>query len=134
MELRNFQIITKEKKHKYRWFKLIERDNEVEIVYISKEGECFPFIGENFYQALLRIREFFESRGEIIVCDGTVENVFPSPMSLSMGSGRFAYKLTMGQSAKNVDLVDIFDNNLVNFKHVTILDQTKFYEDWLESL
>ncbi|MEH7304129.1 hypothetical protein [Neobacillus drentensis] len=51
-----------------------------------------------------------------IICNGAALNVYPSPMALSMGSGRLAYKLNFGKQAISEDLVDIFDcDDTLNF-------------------
>lgn len=99
-----------------------------------KFGEKYlSFKSENFFEAPEKLRQYLEGKQIQIVCNGAALNVYPSAMILSMGVGRFAYKLNLGRQAGTEDLVDIFDCD-EDFKFVTIIEQLNFYKDWLKSL
>jgi hypothetical protein len=67
------------------------------------------------------------------MCNGAAKNVYPSPMQISMGTGRFAYKQYIGKQARTEDVVDIFDcDNSLDF--VGIEEQYKFHEEWCKSI
>jgi hypothetical protein len=89
--------------------------------------------GENFFSALLALRSELEKEKIQIVCNGSAKNVYPSRMQLSMGTGRKAYKLSIGQQAKNSNMVDIFDCD-EELEFVDIDEQSKYYSEWLKSI
>jgi hypothetical protein len=65
-------------------------------------------MGPSLFEALCALRRALEPLGKTLGCAGACLHVYPSPMSLSMGEGRMAYKLTLGKQATREDLVDIF--------------------------
>lgn len=89
--------------------------------------------GENFFFTLQDLRRHLERQKLQIICNGAARNVHPSPMQLSMGSGRKAYKLYMKHQAKNIDVVDIFDCD-ETLEFVSIEEQSRYYIEWLKSL
>ena len=78
-------------------------------INLNIDGQISCFKGENFFDALLALRKELEKRNIQILCNGAAENVYPSTMQLAMGDGRLAYKLYLGQQARMLDLVDIFE-------------------------
>ncbi|WP_116190826.1 hypothetical protein [Paenibacillus taihuensis] len=109
-------------------------DDEDKVLLSIRVGEeQISFKSENFFDALKQLRQHLEERHIQIKCNGAALNVYPSPMALSMGAGRLAYRLTFGRQAKTSDLVDIFecDNDLT---FVSIDEQLNFYKSWLKSL
>lgn len=90
-------------------------------------------ICDNFFYALLALRVELESLNLQICCNGAAESVYPSPMFLSMGVARKAYKLTFGKQALMTDLVDIFDYD-ETLEFVSIELQEKYYEKWANSV
>src|SRR5437660_1501816 len=60
---------------------------------------------DDLFSAMVAIREELEARGTLLMNYGSSLNVYPSPMSRSMGSGEKAYRLRMGEQAKSADLV-----------------------------
>ena len=68
-----------------------------------------------------------------ILCRGCCRNVFSSGMILSMGAGRKAYVLQMGQQASLKNLVDIF-SSCSKEEVVSIDEQMDFYNKWIKSL
>ncbi|WP_208615661.1 hypothetical protein [Gottfriedia luciferensis] len=108
-------------------------DEDMVMLKIKLEQKERRYIGDNFFEALEKLRQDLEEENIQIICNGSALNVYPYPMALSMGSGRLAYKLSFGKQALLKDLVDIFDcDNTLNF--VSILEQRNFYNDWLNSL
>ncbi|WP_339203904.1 hypothetical protein MHH56_22440 [Paenibacillus sp. FSL K6-3182] len=86
-----------------------------------------------FFDALISIREELEKDNILIACNGATENVFTSPMQLSMGVGRKVYKLTVGEQARVNDVVDIFEFEK-ELRSVSICAQAEYYRGWLDSL
>ena len=100
-------------------------DADVVILEISFDGQTTKYKSENLFSALQTLRKDLEKKNIQILCNGAAENIYPSPMQMSMGSGRKAYKLYMGQQAESY-IVDIFDcEDGLDF--VTIEEQSKYY-------
>lgn len=55
---------------------------------------------DNYFDALIKLREELEPRNIKLLCKGCSRNVYPSGMIPSMGVGIKAYILTYGQQAK----------------------------------
>lgn len=108
-------------------------DEDMVLLEVEINGEKFSCKSDNFFLALQSLREELQKKNIQILCNGSAKNVYPSPMQLSMGSGRMAYKLRIGQQATKEDIVDIFDYeegiNIVEFD-----EQSKFYSEWLKSI
>ncbi len=88
---------------------------------------------ENYFSALVQLREILELNNLYLLCKGCERDVYPSHMQISMGLGRKAYKLTMGQQALQEDIVDIFSIGEIN-RYVTIHEQEVYFEEWIKSL
>lgn len=88
---------------------------------------------EGVFDALVKLRERLESAGLQINCNGAGQNVYPSPMSISMGGGAKAYRLSIGSPARSAELVNIFELS-EGVNPVSLADQKAFYERWLQSL
>ena len=86
-----------------------------------------------FFSAMTTIREVIERPGYQLLCYGASQDVYPSPMILATGDGDKAYRLTMGRSARTVDLVSIFDSG-PDVVPSTVSEQVNFYQRWLKSL
>ena len=87
----------------------------------------------NFFHALVAIRQELERDNLLLNCYGASKTVYPSPMTLNMGTGEMAYKLTFGKKARQEDLVSIFDVGS-DIVPATVSQQKNFYDDWLKSL
>lgn len=100
---------------------------EFEDVKLTSESEV------GYFYALTALREQLENIGFTIECNGSSENVFPSPMISSMGNGEMAYRLTLGRPARSADLVNIFERG-VEGTYTSVKRQQEFYDRWLKSL
>jgi hypothetical protein len=102
-------------------------------IQLHLDSKSYSSDGDTFFEALSTLRTDLEQVGIRPCCLGASENVYPSPMLLSMGVGDQAYRLTFGVAAKTADLVNIFDK-LVNAEPVDCKTQAEFYKKWLSSL
>lgn len=108
-------------------------DEEMVLLEVTLLGETMCYKADNFFFALQELRKQLEEKNIQILCNGASEDVYPSPMQLSMGCGRKAYKNHLRKQAKNSDIVDIFGYD-VNLNFVTIDKQQEFHNNWLKSL
>ena len=96
------------------------------------EGREIVVSNENYFHAMQAIRLQLEKDELLLNCYGASRNVYPSPMSIDMGAGHKAYRLTIGEHAKISSLVSIFvsgeDVVLSN-----VAEQEQFYRDWQEN-
>ena len=104
-------------------------------VAMEMGGERYEASAETYFEAFVMVRRQLEPVGVLPRCNGTLINVYPSPMSLSMGDGRKAYRLIMGKQALMKDLVDIFDKpEETEGELATVQDQAEFYDRWISSI
>lgn len=96
-------------------------------------GQRYEAVSDDFFSAMASIRAELEREGWRLWNYGSSKNVFPSPMSRSMGGGTKAYRLKSGEPAKASDLVSIFDSG-PDIIPSTVAEQEAFYQAWLESL
>ncbi|MFT9820100.1 hypothetical protein [Lysinibacillus sp. NPDC056185] len=108
-------------------------DEEMILIELLILGDTISFKHENFFLALQSLRQHLEDKHIQVMCNGAALNVYPSTMQLSMGTGRLAYKVKLGEPARLKDIVDIFefDNDL---RFVKIEEQFSYYIMWLKSL
>ncbi|MCM3006317.1 hypothetical protein [Priestia koreensis] len=108
-------------------------DEDFVLLKMNLGEQVLSFKSENCFGALEQLRQYLEEKHIQILCNGAALNVYPSPMILSMGTGRLAYRLMNGKQAKAEEIVDIFDCD-DNYNFVRIAEQRNFYKDWLNSL
>jgi len=87
-------------------------------------------IERTFWGALISIREELEKENTLINCYGCSKDVYPSGMSLDMGTGDKAIRLKMGQPTTQKDVVWIFDSG-PDVIPATIKEQRAFFEAWM---
>lgn len=110
------------------------RSAENVLVELSFEGGDHSEDGhDNFFDALVAIRERLEMQGLLLVCNGSSLNVYPSAMSKSMGYGEKAYVLELGKPALLKALVSIFKSRPDSVP-ATVKAQRAYFEEWLASL
>lgn len=114
-------------------YEVSRKDPDLVCIRLDFDEISVEFHAEYFFEGLLLLRRHLEAERRQIMCNGAAKSVYPSPMQLSMGDGRLAYKLEMGQQAKMVDIVDIFafDDTL---EFVGVDEQYESYQTWLHSL
>ncbi len=88
---------------------------------------------DGYFRAMCEIRERLQASNALLVCFGSSENVYPSPMIEAMGYGEKAYKLEIGKQALTANLVSIFDTG-PDVVPSSVEKQKNFYRFWLESL
>lgn len=103
------------------------------LLEITVDCQKVSYKSENFFYALMNLRKELENKNIQIICNGAAKNIYPSPMQMSMGSGKTAYKLCMGKQARNSDVVDIFDCD-EDLEFANIEEQSKYYAEWLKSI
>ncbi|GAA0127534.1 hypothetical protein UT300019_34400 [Clostridium sp. CTA-19] len=108
-------------------------DEDMVLLEVNIDGQKISYKSENFFSALLNLRKELEKKNIQIICNGAAKNIYPSTMQMSMGSGRTAYRLCMGNQAKNSDMVDIFDYD-EDLEFANIEEQSKYYTEWLKSI
>jgi hypothetical protein len=108
-------------------------DDECQLSLQYPGGELRA-VACDYFEALCQIRHELEEIGQRPVCYGSSRHVYPSGMSRGMGArGLKAYRLHLGQQAKNADLVEIFAVGS-DVEPVSVEEQRAFFENWLESL
>jgi len=108
-------------------------DRDQVLVRLRLPGLMAEAMGDDYFSALVAIRLVLENSAIKLLNYGCSLNVYPSPMSRSMGSGEKAYRLRMGEQAKSADLVSIFESG-PDVNPSTVAQQEHFYREWLSSL
>lgn len=93
---------------------------------------CWTRHDADYFASLALVRRDLEAEGWLLGCYGASKNVYPSGMCRDMGGGLSAYKLQLGQRARTMDLVDIFDTG-PDVEPATVDDQADFNRRWLAS-
>ena len=108
-------------------------DQDLVKLTLQFSGKEISSTDQTYFGALCSIRKILETEGALLRCYGASKNVYPSGMSLDMGRGYKAYKMTMGSQGKLTDLVSIFDMG-PDVTPATVDEQKKFRDAWFESL
>jgi hypothetical protein len=108
-------------------------DPDQVVVRLHLAGVESEKTADDFFSALVAIRVELDAKGIRLMNYGSSLNVYPSPMSRSMGSGEKAYRLSMGEQAKTADLVSIFETG-PDVTPSTVQEQEQFYRKWISSL
>jgi hypothetical protein len=110
-------------------FTLIDNGDDCRLVceYRDKTVES---TASDYFQALCDVRIHLFADGLIPFCYGASLNVYPSGMAREMGQGLKAYKLTMGEQAKTVDLVEVFADG-PDIIPASVDAQEQFFREWL---
>jgi hypothetical protein len=116
-----------------RWDEAPEDADKVKVALTYEAVTLESWSEDGYFRALCDIRRQLESQEALLICYGSSENVYPSPMIEAMGYGEKAYRLTMGRPALNSDLVCIFDVGS-DIIPSTVDQQQNFYNSWLGSL
>ncbi len=116
-----------------RWDEAPDNEDEVLIEIAVGDTIIRGASDRGYFHAFCEIRRQLEPLGMMPRCFAACENVYPSPMIESMGCGEKAYFLTLGMQARTRDLVEVFDTS-EEICPVSVDQQKKFYELWIESL
>jgi hypothetical protein len=108
-------------------------DTDQCVLILETPQQRYEVQADDYFEAMCSIRRQLEDEGARLLCWGASRNVYPSPMSRSMGNGRKAYRLTLGKPAMMHDLVDIFAQD-AGVQVATVEEQVSFYTAWLISL
>ena len=117
----------------FRWDEAPEDVAEVKLRLDFADRVLEARAKEGYFQALRELRRLLEADGLLLVCNGTSLDVYPSPMTESMGYAEKAYRHTLGRAAGNADLVNIFDVG-PDLRPSTLGEQREFHQKWLGSL
>lgn len=113
--------------------KIVQAQGGVHLTLDDQRLGTIEAVGNGAFEALNNMRLKLEKKGIRLLCAGARKDLFPSGMSRSMGGGRKAYLLKMGEPAKMDSLVDIFDSAPVETVG-TVDEQQRFYNDWIDSI
>ena len=105
-------------------------NEDLVAVEIKLAEKTYDAVAESYFETLQNLRQELERDGIQILCNGAAKNVYPSPMTLAMGEGRRAYKMTWGKQALMKDLVDIFDYD-ESLICCSVEEQNQYYMDWI---
>ena|SRR5690349_21761421 len=101
-------------------------------VWLNWETYDFCSTADDFFRAFCRIRERLETIGASPHCYAASRNVRPSGLQRDMGLGLKAYKLTVNKRSSPAEVVRIFECGS-DLEIVTVAEQDRFYQEWLES-
>lgn len=71
-----------------------DENEDLVAVKIKLAEKTYEARAESYFETLQNLRKELERDGIQILCNGAARNVYPSPMTLAMGYGRKAYKMT----------------------------------------
>ena len=132
-EIKNTEIVLQDGKLIPAEFHMWETTPELVKLSLRFLDRDLTRIERTFWGALTSIREELEKENVFIKCYGCSKDVYPSGMSLDMGTGDKAYKMKLGQNVTREDVVWIFDSD-PDVIPATIKDQRAFFEQWITGL
>ena len=89
--------------------------------------------GPDLFEALASVRRDLEPHGMMLACNGSRQDVFPSPMLRQATMGRHAYVLTMPRSRERPPAVDIFDTVPESSVLATVDEQRAWFDRWRQT-
>lgn len=98
---------------------------------VTDSERCYICAAKDFFDALKAIRLILEGRDVQVLCNGSREDVWPSPGSRRAKSGLVAYVCKPGELATQE--VEIFED-AADTPHVTVSAQEAYAKRWLASL
>lgn len=112
--------------------KILEKEGKVILHFFMEKLDVIKE-GNNYFNALLKIRKELEARGVKLLCKGCCYNVYPSPMFLDLCGGLIAYTMKMGKEIDRRESVNIFDECLLE-EYATIEKQLEYCKGWYENI
>lgn len=100
------------------------------------EGNEMPeiiFDNADLFECLTNLRLKLEISNLLILCNGSVRNIYPSGMSREMSGGRLAYRIHLGKPTTRDDIIDIFEPASPS-DVVKVIEQEEFHQQWMRSL
>lgn len=82
-----------------------QQDNIFRLDLLSDEIRLTNIEGYDFFDCLNKVRQVIEPNGFLILCQGTVINVYPSRMSRDMSDGLKAYSFQIGKKLHLIKLL-----------------------------
>lgn len=110
----------------------LNEEGEMYQIELEMQGSSFSAEGENYFDALVKLRKKIELQNIKLLCKGCSRFVYPSPMMLSMGDAMQAYSLTLGKPARLKDIVNIFEPCRYD-EYASVDEQYAYYEKWIVS-
>ncbi|WP_130618792.1 hypothetical protein [Dyella amyloliquefaciens] len=98
---------------------------------VTDRERCYICAAKDFFDALKAIRLILEGRGVQVLCNGSREDVWPSPGSRRSQAGLVAYVCKPGEIATQE--VEIFED-AAGTPHVKVSAQEAYAKRWLASL
>jgi hypothetical protein len=98
---------------------------------VVDNDRCYICAARDFFDALKAIRLILEARGVQVLCNGSREDVWPSPKSRRRDAGLVAYVCRPGQFA--TEEVQIFED-ATDTEHVSVSTQEAYARRWLASV
>lgn len=133
-EIKTIKIINGDFNEELKIYLYDEDPDDIDLIKIefTFQNDIYKSSSENYFTALKNLREILETKNLKLLCKGTSKNVHPSPMQLSMGTGRKAYQLSLKKQALLEDVVDIFEPSKEE-EYSTVKEQFDFYNLWINS-
>lgn len=98
---------------------------------VTDSERCYICAARDFFDALKAIRLILEARDVQILCNGSREDVWPTPKSRRMDAGLVAYVCKPGHFA--TEEVQIFED-ATDTPHVSVSEQEAYARRWLASI
>lgn len=96
------------------------------------EANTLHVEAEDLFECLAKLRLHLEKDGARILCNGARLDAFPSGMAREMSGGKKVYLLRKGEPASPKDLVNTFDEALLE-KIGSVAAQRDHYLAWIKS-
>lgn len=109
-----------------------QRQFQIQIVDGPLVGDCFE--DWDYFSALSKLRLKLEEKGLLLGCIGSLENFYPSNMSLDMGLGKVGYLMEMGEKSGRSSQARVFDICYDVQKLASVESQKKYFQMWKDSL
>ncbi|WP_146745336.1 hypothetical protein [Dyella jiangningensis] len=98
---------------------------------VTESGRCYICAAKDFFDALKAIRLILEARDIQVLCNGSREDVWPSPGSRRTDAGLVAYVCRPGKFA--TEAVQIFEDASES-SHVSVSRQEAYARRWQASV
>lgn len=104
----------------------------IKLVNMYDSEFKFKASGTNYFEALCNLREQIEPLGYLLCINGSRLDFYPSNMTLQMSLGLIGYEIVFGHQGRNK--INTFDECLDNNKLAIVVEQKKYFSNWVKSL